>query len=145
MSEMHPLKGAAAKKQSAKGRQGKGQVIIRKFITKNTYPMRRKVGFVVDHEVVQNGDLPLSARKGAGSDEDVAEAARSSSALANSIVLPDMNPKPFGLRERKVHSIENIQPNREEIAPMAMPTLKLSNKQIAELNRHRKHSSIQEM
>ena len=45
-------RGAPVKKKSMhKGAEKKGHVIIRKFVGKNTYPMR-KVGFAVDHEVI---------------------------------------------------------------------------------------------
>lgn len=65
MSEKHPLSVVPAKKHAGKGQQNaRGQVVIKKFVTKNAYPIRKKVDFAVDHDVIQNGDLPLSARKG---------------------------------------------------------------------------------
>ena len=111
-------------------------MIIRKFVSKNAYPVRKKVGFTVDHEVLQNGDLPLSARKG-GSEEPTTDVVIRNgedraglSGIDNDFFLPDMNPKPAGFKERRLHSIEMIQQNREEqIPPMIMPTLKLLNKQ----------------
>lgn len=56
-----------------------------------------------------------------------------------------MNPKPFGLRERKVHSIEHFPTAKEEAAPMTMPTLRLGNGQPADAARRKQNQQLQDL